>query len=113
MKRILILLFAALGLCAAPLLFAKSAKSAEAVRLRVELDRPVLPAEATETAIVKVSLDGVRPPHVRRVPVNLALVIDKSGSMGGEKIDRAREAAMEAVRRLSADDIVFVGALSA
>ena len=111
MKRILILLFAALGLCAAPLLLAKSAKSvksAEAVRLRVELDRPVLPAEATETAIVKVSLDGVRPPHVRRVPVNLALVIDKSGSMGGEKIDRAREAAMEAVRRLSADDIVSV-----
>ncbi len=108
MKRTLLSLLAALGLCAAPLLLAKSSAPAEAVRLRVELDRPVLPAESAETAIVKVSLDGMRPAQLRRAPVNLALVIDKSGSMGGDKIIRAREAAIEAVRRLSAEDIVSV-----
>jgi Ca-activated chloride channel homolog len=49
----------------------------------------------------------VRPPRREvRPPVNLALVIDRSGSMGGEKIAKAREAALEAVRRLAADDIV-------
>ena len=126
MKRTATLLLAALGLCSG-LLFSVSAKSlvaaspasstgtsdvapsaAEPVRLRVELDRPVLPADSRETAVVKVALDCYRPPASRRAPVNLALVIDKSGSMGGEKIARAREAALEAVRRLSADDLVSV-----
>ena len=109
MKRFSLPLFAALGLWPGLPLFAKSiatTSSPEPVRLRVELDRPVLPADSRETAIVKVSLDGIRPVQTRRAPVNLALVIDKSGSMGGDKIARAREAALEAVRRLSADDLV-------
>ncbi|MBC8010125.1 MAG: VWA domain-containing protein [Burkholderiales bacterium] len=112
MKRIALLLLAALGLCSAPLLFSKapldktSASADETLRLRVELDRPVLPADSRETAVVKVSLEGIRQSTTRRAPINLTLVIDKSGSMGGDKIERAREAALEAVRRLSADDVV-------
>lgn len=66
----------------------------------------MLPADEAGRAILKISLDGVRAAEARRAPVNLALVIDKSGSMAGERIERAREAALEAVRRLAADDIV-------
>ena len=112
MKRTALLLLAALGICSVAPLFSKSSaandsiSADETLRLRVELDRPVLPAESRETAVVKVALEGIRPKAVRRAPVNLALVIDKSGSMGGDKIVRAREAALEAVRRLSPDDIV-------
>ncbi len=77
------------------------------VSFRVELDRPVFPADSREKVIVKVALDGLRPLAVsRRAPVNLALVIDKSGSMSGSKIENARAAALEAVRRLTADDVV-------
>ena len=110
MKRSAAILFAALGLCSGLLLSAKSimpeSSPPEPVRLRLELDRPVLPADSRETVVVKVGLDGAKPAGVRRAPVNLALVIDKSGSMGGDKIAKAREAALEAVRRLSPDDIV-------
>jgi Ca-activated chloride channel homolog len=108
MKRTAFLLLAALGLWFGPSLPAKSVLPAapEAVRLRLELDRPVLPADSRETVVVKVGLDGVKPVGARRAPVNLALVIDKSGSMGGDKIAKAREAALEAVRRLSPDDLV-------
>jgi Ca-activated chloride channel family protein len=114
MKRTSLFLFAALGLWSG-LSFVATSSTASAsiaahdtdpVRLRLELDRPVLPADSRETVILKVALDGSREPHVRRAPVNLALVIDKSGSMGGDKIARAREAALEAVRRLSRDDLV-------
>jgi Ca-activated chloride channel homolog len=81
--------------------------SADTVRLRVDVDRGVLPAETTEKAVVKIALDGVRlPRREMRPPVNLALVIDRSGSMAGDKIASAREAALEAVRRLGPDDIV-------
>jgi Ca-activated chloride channel family protein len=81
--------------------------SSEPVRLRVDVDRSVLPAETTENAVIKIGLDGIRPSrHAMRPPVNIALVIDRSGSMSGDKIVKAREAALEAVRRLSPDDIV-------
>ncbi len=107
MKSFASLLIAACGLCALPLVATQPLLAAPApVRVRVELDRPVLPAGSTETAVVKIALDGLRRPAAQRAPVNLALVIDKSGSMGGEKIERARDAAREAVRRLSADDVV-------
>lgn len=77
------------------------------VRLRVDVDRTVLPAETPGRAVIKIALHGMRLPHRHlRPPVNLALVIDRSGSMGGDKISKAREAALEAVRRLGPDDIV-------
>jgi Ca-activated chloride channel family protein len=82
-------------------------ESGEPVRLRVDVDRTVLPAGSTEKAIVKIALDCLPPPRRHlRPPVNLALVIDRSGSMSGDKIAKAREAALEAVRRLGPDDLV-------
>jgi Ca-activated chloride channel family protein len=83
--------------------------SSEVVHLRVDLDRTVLPADQPGRAIIKISLDGLRlPPAESRPPVNLSLVIDRSGSMEGEKLARAREAALEALNRLAPDDVLSV-----
>jgi Ca-activated chloride channel family protein len=70
------------------------------------VDRTVLPADATEHSVIKIALDGVKPARRdARPPVNLAIVIDRSGSMSGPKLERAREAALEAVNRLAPDDV--------
>jgi Ca-activated chloride channel family protein len=69
----------------------------DVVQLRIDLDRTVLPADTVGRAVVKICFDGLRLPRPEaRPPVNLAIVIDRSGSMEGEKIARAREAALEA-----------------
>lgn len=78
----------------------------DAVTCRAELDRGVLPAEKKATAVVRITLDAPAPEARERPPVNLCLVMDRSGSMSGQKIDKARSAALEAVRRLGNRDIV-------
>ncbi len=44
----------------------------------------------------------------KRLPVNIAIVIDRSGSMQGDKIKHAREAALQAIDRLKDNDIVSI-----
>lgn len=107
MKHYLLSSVAAACFCAVSLvLSAKSLTTDQPVRLRVELDRTLLPAGETQRAIVKVAFDCVRPPRPEtRTPVNLTLVLDRSGSMSGEKLVHAKNAAIEAVRRLAADDL--------
>jgi len=105
MKKTTLSFLLAAVLSGAASLFAK--ESADPIRLTIDVDRAVLPAESTEKAIVKIGLDCLRPPQRgARPPVNVALVIDRSGSMSGDKIAKAREAALEFVRRLAPDDIV-------
>lgn len=109
LSRLLLSAAALLGAFLHPSVSAKSPDrgAADAVTVRLDVDRTVLPADTTEKAVVKISLDGVRHRRAgKRPPVNLAIVIDRSGSMSGDKIVKAREAAIEAVERLSPDDIV-------
>jgi len=104
MKPSLITLATAFLLGATALLAKPATPSA--VNLRLEMDRTVLPAGTTEKAIIKVSLDGVRVATTAlRPPVNLTLVLDRSGSMNGDKIVQAKAAAIEVLRRLSAEDL--------
>lgn len=76
------------------------------VRCEAQLDRPVLLAGPAQRTVIKVALTApLVPREGERPPVNLALVLDRSGSMSGRKIEKAREAAIEALRRLNGRDI--------
>ena len=66
-------------------------------------------ADQKQTTFLKVGLTGFTPPSSEeRIPINVALVIDKSGSMSGKKLAKAKEAAIAAIDRLRPDDIVSV-----
>ena len=79
------------------------------VELDVVMSHPVMPAHSKQTTFLKVGLHGCELPDAdQRPPVNVALVIDKSGSMQGDKLSKAKEAAISALQRLRASDIVSV-----
>ena len=79
------------------------------VRLEVSLDKPTMLADKKQVAFVKVGLTGFKlAGKDKRAPVNVAIVLDKSGSMQGDKIVKAKDAAIAAIGRLGSDDIVAV-----
>ncbi|NTV65224.1 MAG: VWA domain-containing protein, partial [Oscillochloris sp.] len=79
------------------------------VTLRATLARPYL--AATTTPQVAYALIEVQPSAVMaqvRTPVNVSFVLDRSGSMKGDKIDRVRQAISMAVDMLDSQDIASV-----
>src|SRR5688572_10402594 len=53
-------------------------------------------------------LEGQAPTSESRIPLNLSVVLDRSGSMAGAKLDAARDAAAMLIRRLHPNDTVSV-----
>lgn len=75
------------------------------MRLYAQSDRSLIRAGAASTRYVRLSFTL---PEARRtggrLPLNVALVLDRSGSMAGEKISLARGAARQAIDLLRSDD---------
>lgn len=78
------------------------------VTIKSELASPLVLENSQDKNYLKVSLTGFPLHATKRSPINLALVIDRSGSMGGERIEQATEAAVMAVNTLSAQDTLSV-----
>ncbi len=77
-----------------------------ALDLSVTLEQPILEAGKSQRTYLKVGLKGGSISQNDRPPLNLALVIDRSGSMDGEKMSQAREAALFALELLGERDFV-------
>jgi Ca-activated chloride channel family protein len=79
------------------------------VTLRARMARPFM-ATASTPQVAYLMLD-VTPGEVVsqvRMPVNVCFVLDRSGSMKGEKIDRVRRAVAQAIELLDGQDIASV-----
>lgn len=84
---------------------------AAGVVLDVGADAPVLELQRTQRVVVRalVRPSDVRPGVSRRVPLAVALVLDKSGSMASDrKMENAKQGALEALKMLGGDDIATV-----
>ncbi|MCX7789927.1 MAG: VWA domain-containing protein [Chloroflexaceae bacterium] len=78
------------------------------VTLRATLARPYLPAQTAQVAYVLIEAQPTQVLAQVRMPVNVGFVLDRSGSMKGEKIERVRQAVSMAIDLLDAQDIASI-----
>jgi Ca-activated chloride channel family protein len=79
------------------------------ITLEARLAQPVMKVGEKQHNYLRIGLNGCKPERTsNRTPVNVAFVIDRSGSMAGSRIAQAREAAIMAVNRLEGNDIASV-----
>lgn len=80
------------------------------LKVSAEVSHPYLLCDRQQTAYLRIGLEGfiIDTQQEFRPPVNVSIVIDKSGSMNGDKIKQARRAAIGAIERLNSGDIVSV-----
>jgi Ca-activated chloride channel homolog len=78
------------------------------MRHSVLVDHELALSQDGYTVRALVRLTGHPPAGATRTPINISLVLDRSGSMAGAKLDAAREAAVFLVQRLALEDRVSV-----
>jgi Ca-activated chloride channel family protein len=79
------------------------------ITLDARFAQPVMKAGEKQRNYVRVTLNGCKPERKSdRTPVNVSFVIDRSGSMSGDRIAQAREAAIMAINRLDPNDVASV-----
>ncbi len=99
MKKLLF----ALGLAT---VWATNLFAGETLNLKLVPDRSVLLKDQPQEVVVKIDLSAIAgKKKVKRTPLNIAVVLDKSGSMTGAKLDKTKQAAMQVVDRLGPDDV--------
>ncbi|MDQ3262167.1 MAG: VWA domain-containing protein [Myxococcota bacterium] len=93
---------------AAPTLILPSTttSSTGAVVLSAKLGATTLPASITSEVFARFELqaNGERPPRAARGPVSLAVALDRSGSMSGQKLYDAKRAVSDLIERLQDGD---------
>ena len=79
------------------------------VQIQADLSQTEILPSGNDRIYLRLSLKGIASiRHERRMPVNIALVLDRSGSMRGMRLARAKEAAAMALDRLGLDDVISI-----
>lgn len=78
------------------------------VTLRATVARPYLAAQTPQVVYVLIEVQPTQVVAQVRVPVNVGFVLDRSGSMKGEKIERVRQAVQRAIDLLDAQDVISI-----
>jgi Ca-activated chloride channel family protein len=81
------------------------ATSVETLRLKVQPDQRVLLTGDPREVVVKIDLDSATPKvKGKRAPINIVAVLDRSGSMTGAKLEKAKQGVLGLIDQLTSAD---------
>ena len=93
--------------------FSASQVFAAQISLKSGMAQKYMTLGKSKTAYLHINLQGIAlPDDEERAPVNVAIVIDKSGSMTGRKLQQAKRAAIMALGLLDSSDTISIVAYS-
>ena len=75
------------------------------IKVEASWDKAVVPAGIAKKRGLMLDVLGIGEKISKRRPINLSMVIDRSGSMGGGRLTAAKEAAKGVVERLEDQDV--------
>jgi len=85
----------------------KIVENSSEIKFQAKSGKPFVQANIKQIIPVKISLQGVNLKSASdRAPINVSLVLDKSGSMEGEKIQQLKEASKLAIDLLNPHDSI-------
>jgi len=90
--------------CGVALAFGLSNAGAATLNLQLDPDRRLVVAGKEQEVVVKIDVNSAAEAKPNRLPLNIAVVIDHSGSMAGAKIEKAKQAAMQLIDQLTSKD---------
>lgn len=98
----------AAGVIALGSLLAEESRSVP-LTIHTAVDRPVIRIDSPDPKVViRIDIEGGECMAKKRMPLNLAIVLDHSGSMRGKKLEQAKQAASYLVEQLDPEDTVSV-----
>lgn len=93
----------ALGLAT---VFSANLLAGDTLNVKLVPERGYFMRNSPQEVVIKIDLSAIPDrKKVERTPLNLAVVLDRSGSMTGAKIEKAKQAAMQLVDRLHPKDV--------
>lgn len=99
-------LFGLAALCGAVASAGSEAQAAE-VQIGAELGHTIIDTKSSDRVYLRLSLKTLAAKERKdRAPINVAIVVDRSGSMSGDRLAAAKKGAQAALERLGSDDIV-------
>ena len=84
--------------------FGLSSAEAATLNLQLDPDRRLVAAGQEQEVVVKIDVNAEAEARPNRLPLNIAVVIDHSGSMAGAKIEKTKQAAMQLIDQLTTQD---------
>src|ERR1700719_3995679 len=90
--------------CGMAVAFGLSSAGAATLNLQLDPDRRLVAAGKEQEVVVKIDVNSEAEARPNRLPLNIAVVIDHSGSMAGAKIEKTKQAAMQTIDQLTPQD---------